>query len=102
MFRSVLILSVLFLIMNLPGTGTYSFVSSAHAASYGCYKIVDASSVRVRSKPYLWAKTLTYAKRGQKVVKNRKFCSIRGTWCRVQVKDTSGWIGKKYLEKVDC
>ncbi|MGI9405960.1 MAG: hypothetical protein ACR2O4_06275 [Hyphomicrobiaceae bacterium] len=86
------------------GSGTGSFVetASAQTKNYGCFRIVNATSVRVRRKPYLWSKTLDYVQRGDKVVKNRKFCSVRRTWCRVQAGETSGWVGTKFLEETSC
>ncbi len=85
------------------GGGLLSTVPAhAQSKSYGCFKISNATSVRIRRKPYLWSKTLAFAQRGQKVVKNRRFCSIRGTWCRVRKGKISGWVGKKFLKKTSC
>ena len=91
-------------VLLMSGATDPGFVStaSAQSKSYGCFRIIEASSVRIRKRPYLWSKTIGYAQRGQKVVKNRRFCSVRGTWCRVRKGDLSGWIGKKFLKKVDC
>jgi len=76
--------------------------AQAQTKSYGCYKIINASTVRIRKKPYLWSKTIGYAQRGDKVVKNRRFCSVRITWCRVRHDDVSGWVGRKFLKKTAC
>jgi len=93
---------VFVLMVSNTGGVLLSGPSASQAKTYGCYRIVDASSVRIRNKPYLWSRTIGYVQRGQIVRKNRKFCSIRGTWCRVQSKNISGWIGKKFLETTDC
>lgn len=92
-----------FLVTGALQAGPVS-MTSAHAQtkSFGCFKIVNASSVRIRKRPYLWSKTLGYAKRGRKVVKNRRFCSVRTTWCRVRKGKISGWVGRKFLKKVSC
>ena len=42
-----------------------------------------------------------YAQRGQRLVKRKRFCSVR-PWCPVRSGGVSGWSGKRYLAKVAC
>lgn len=69
--------------------------------SYGCFKVVGASSIAIRKSPWTWAPIVGYAKRGQKLVKRKRFCSVR-PWCPVRSGDITGWSGKRYLAKVAC
>lgn len=101
--RRIMAILVFGLFLFSQGSTSWEMNSaSAKEKSYGCFKIANASSVRIRKRPYLWSKTLDYAQQGQKVVKNRRFCSIRRTWCRIRKGKVSGWVGKKFLVKTTC
>jgi len=75
--------------------------AQAAATSYGCFKVVGASSIAIRKSPWTWAPVVGYASRGQKLVKRKRFCSVR-PWCPVRSGAVRGWSGKRYLAKVAC
>ncbi len=68
---------------------------------YGCYRVINASSIAIRKSPWLWAPIIGYASKGTKLVKRRRFCSVR-PWCPVRKGGVNGWSGKRYLKKVKC
>lgn len=74
----------------------------ASAGNYGCFKVVDASSVNIRKRAWSRSEVIGTASRGEVLVKWKAFCALRGFWCPVQKGSIKGHAAKKYLEKVDC
>ena len=68
---------------------------------YGCFK-VTAESLNIRAKALSTADVLATARRGDILVKRRRFCALRGYWCPVAFGDSEGWADKAFFEAAPC
>ena len=69
---------------------------------YGCYRVVGADAVNIRAKPFSTSDVIGVARRGEILVKWRRWCTLRGFWCPVQSGDKMGHADKSYLEPAPC
>lgn len=81
---------------------------SAHAGpaaidqGYGCYKVIDTSAVNIRRYAYSGSPSLTAARKGEILVKWKRYCAWRGFWCPVQRGAIKGHADKSFLEPIPC
>lgn len=68
---------------------------------YGCFK-VTAESLNIRVKALSTADVIGTAKRGDILVKRRRFCALRGYWCPVTFGTVEGWADKAFFESAAC
>lgn len=88
----------------LAALGAGAAVTPAAAAdnAYGCFKVIGVSSINIRARPYSNSDVIGVAKRGEVLVKWKRWCTLRGFWCPVQKGSIAGHADKRYLMKVDC
>jgi hypothetical protein len=87
------------------GFGAVMAVSSPASAAdkvYGCYKVIGASSINIRARPFSSSNVIGVARRGQILLKWKRWCTLRGFWCPVQKGSIAGHADKRYLMKVTC
>jgi SH3-like domain-containing protein len=68
---------------------------------YGCFKVTTAS-LNIRAKAFSNADVVATAKRGDILVKRRRFCALRGYWCPVTFGGVEGWADKAFFETAPC
>ena len=68
---------------------------------YGCFR-VTADSLNIRAKALSTADVVGTAKRGDLLVKRRRFCALRGYWCPVAFGVVEGWADKAFFEAAPC
>jgi hypothetical protein len=68
---------------------------------YGCFR-VTADSLNIRAKALSTANVVGTAKRGDILVKRRRFCALRGYWCPVTFGTAEGWADKAFFETAPC
>lgn len=77
--------------------------ASAIESRFGCYRVVGAASLTIRSRALARSEAVGYARRGEKLAKRRRFCALRGFWCPVRRADgLSGWADKRFLRRTAC
>ncbi len=69
---------------------------------HGCYKVVGADAVNIREKPFSSSDVVGTASRGDVLVKWRRWCTLRGFWCPVQLGEVRGHSDKRFLEPAPC
>jgi len=72
------------------------------ASHYGCYKVVNTTSLNIRARPFSDAGVIAVAKKGEVLKKWKRWCTVRGFWCPVEKGGLQGHADKNYLVKVDC
>lgn len=70
-------------------------------ASYGCFR-VTAESLNIRDKAFASGAVIGTAKKGDILVKRKRFCTLRGYWCGVSFGTTEGWADKAFMEAAPC
>ena len=82
-------------------------VSAAGAATtttrpaYVCFK-VTADEINIRAKPYSTAAVIGSAKRGDILVKRKRWCTLRGFWCAVTKGGLDGYADKSLMKVAPC
>ena len=82
-------------------------MSSAQAATvtsrpaYGCFK-VTADEINIRAKPYSTAAVIGSAKRGDILIKRKRWCTLRGFWCAVTKGGLEGYADKSLMKVAPC
>ncbi len=69
---------------------------------YGCYKVVGADALNIRARPFSSSEIIGTASRDEILVKWRRWCTLRGFWCPVQLGEIKGHSDKRYLEPTPC
>lgn len=81
---------------GLPGT-----VSSAEAATYGCFK-VTAKHLNIRARPLSTSEVIGVVRQGDILEKRKMLCTLRGFWCAVRAGSLEGYADKANMRKVSC
>lgn len=68
---------------------------------YGCFR-VTSESLNIRAKALSTSDVVGTAKRGDILVKRRRFCALRGYWCPVTFGGVEGWADKAFFETAAC
>lgn len=68
---------------------------------YGCFR-VTADEVNIRERAFSSSEVIGTARKGDILIKWKRFCAWRGFWCPVRKGGLTGWADKGYLETAEC
>lgn len=84
------------------GLAALTAAGAADAASNGCFKVVGTPSLNIRATAFSGSAVIATARRGEILVKWKRFCAFRGFWCPVEKNGVQGHADKDFLQKVAC
>lgn len=69
---------------------------------YGCFR-VTAPEINIRKTAFSSGEVLAQAKRGDILIKRKRFCTLRGFWCAVRTaKGVDGYADKSLIKVSAC
>jgi hypothetical protein len=89
-------------VLTALGATAAAAQSTTSRPAFGCFK-VTAPQVNIRASALSTADVVGKASRGEVLIKNRRFCALRGFWCPVRTqRGVEGWADKSKLVVAAC
>jgi hypothetical protein len=99
--KSIALAAVAFAMSAVFGASFVSAQTTVRPA-YGCYK-VSAKELSLRETAFKTGNVVATVGKGDILVKRRRFCTLRGTWCPVTtIKGVQGFADKSMIAVAPC
>lgn len=99
--RALLAAPLLAMLASPPVAAQSGSSTGTTRPPFGCFK-VTAAELNIRDKAFASGAVVATARKGDILVKAKRYCTLRGYWCAVRAGAIEGFADKSFLEVAPC